>query len=249
MDEFAGLVWRAGRAVLAQDENFGVRDCFADRIGSRIDFRWRQISRTKGFGQAVHQEGFCFRQARAQSVQRLAWHAAAGVGEVAQMFGDVSRPFELGELDVERRHGGEAGDTFALKRLQDVARHQVVEQDDAGADMESGRQLAEASVEGQRQRSEKCVVGMVLEIARNALGASDHVAMREDNAFRLTSAARGVKDRCHVGIDDAVAGAGGRAEKVIPVLRLDRFDCRGLFLFANEHDMAQVMTISKYRCQ
>ena len=105
------------------------------------------------------------------------------------MFGDAGRPVELRQLDVERRHGGQAGDAFPFQRPEHVARQQVVEQDDAGANVEGCRQLAEAGVEGQGQGGEQGVVAGVFEVAGNALCAGDHVAMREDDAFGLAGAA------------------------------------------------------------
>ena len=45
----------------------------------------------------------------------------------------LRRPVELGELDPQRRHGGERGDAVPLDRLHHVARGQVVERRHRGA--------------------------------------------------------------------------------------------------------------------
>ena len=238
--EFAGLVRRARRAVFAQDENFGVRDRLADRVGSAIDFGRRQVGRAERLGQAVHQVGLGFRQARAQRVEGLARHATAGVGEVAQVLGDARRPLELRQLDVQRRHGGEARHALALQRVDHVARQQVIEQDDARAGVKSRRQLAEAGVEGKRQRGEQRVLGIVFEVARDALCAGDHVAVREHDAFRVAGAARGVKDRRHVGVDHAMAGARRRADDVAPALQACAAGRRRQGVGVDEDHVAQV---------
>jgi hypothetical protein len=65
--------------------------------------------------------------------------------------------FQLGELDVQRRHGGEAGDLLLDHGLEHVARQQVVEQHHPGAGVEGRGQLAEAGVEAQRQRRQQRV--------------------------------------------------------------------------------------------
>ena len=209
MDELAGLVGAAMRAVGAQHQDLGVRNRLADRVGAAIDFGGRQEGRAERLGQAVHQEGLGLRQVGAQLRQRLAWHAPARVGDVAQMLGDGLRPLELRELDPQRRHGGEPGHAFLGQGVEHVARHQVVEQHDPRADVKAGRQLAEAGVERQRQGREDRVVRGVLEVARHALGPRHHVAVREHHALGPPGAAGGVEDRQQVGVDHAVLGAAG----------------------------------------
>ncbi len=86
-------------------------------------------------------------------------------------------------------------------QLHDVARQQVVHQDDVGTDRERRGQLAEAGVEAQRQRREDDVVGVVPEVAADALGADEEVAVAEHHALRPARAAGGVEDRGHVEID------------------------------------------------
>ena len=106
--------------------------------------------------------GSCARSASSVS-QR---HAAAGVGEVAQVVG--RSPSGQSSCDSWIHSGGTAVRpvTRSLdERVEHVARQQVVEQHDARAGMEGRRELAEAGVERQRQRREERVVGMVLEVA------------------------------------------------------------------------------------
>lgn len=220
MHQFARLVGGTGRAVGTQHQNLGVGDGLADGVGSHVGLGRRQVGGAEGFGQAVHEEGLHVRQAGAQHLQRLAGHAAAGVGDVAQLaveaLAQVVGPGQLGELDVERRHGGEAGDGFGIQRFEHVARHQVIEQHDAGAGVEGGGELAEAGIEGERQGGEQAVVSAVLEVAGDAAGAHHHVAVGEHHALGAAGAAGGVEDRRHVAVDDAVRGPRRRGQQGVP---------------------------------
>jgi hypothetical protein len=82
--------------------------------------------------------------------------------------------------------------------------------------VECRRQLAEAGIERQRQGGQQGVFGAVLEIAGNAHGAGDHVAVREDDAFRFAGTARGVEDGRHVGVDHPVARVPGGLQQFVP---------------------------------
>ena len=53
------------------------------------------------------------------------------------------------------------------------------------ADGEGGGELAEPGVEAERQRREDDVVGGVAEVAADALGADDEVAVAEHHALGL----------------------------------------------------------------
>jgi len=223
MDQLARLVGGALGAVVAQHQHFGIRDRAADRIGPAIDLGRRQVGRAESLGQAVHQERRRSGQLAPQRVQRLARQPPAGVGEVAQRRGGLGRPVERRELDVERRHGGEAGDLLGGDRAQHIAWQQRVQQHDPSAGLESGRELAEAGVERQRQRRQQGVAGMVAEVARDAARARDEVAVREHDALRAAGAARGVEDGGDVGVDQAMPGARRRVEQRLPANDLQRW--------------------------
>ena len=205
VDELALLARLARRAVGAHDEDLGVRDRLADRVRPAVDLGRVQVGRAERLGQAVHQVGLGLREDRAQLLQRRLRHAPAGVGEVAQAPRRLERPLLLGELDPQRRDAREPGDLVLGAQAHDVAREQVVDQHDVGADREGGRQLAEAGVEAERQRGEDDVVGVVLEVLADARAAHEHVAVREHDALRLAGAAGGVEDRGHVDVDHVAA--------------------------------------------
>jgi hypothetical protein len=96
-------------------------------------------------------------------------------------------------------------------------RQEVVEQYDARAGMEGRRELAEAGIERQWQGRQQRVLGAVLEIAGDADGAGDDVAMREHDPFRFAGTAGGIKNRRHVGVDHPVAAADTRLQEIVPV--------------------------------
>ena len=148
--------------------------------------------------------GRVLRQLGAQALQRLLGHAAAGVGDIAQVVRDLRRPVELRQLDPQRRHRGQAGDALLLHGVEHVLRQQVVDQHDARAGVERRGELAESRVERQRQRRQHRVLLVIAEIRRDALGARHHVAMGQHDALGLAGAAGGVEDRQHVGVDHAV---------------------------------------------
>ncbi len=57
LDELAGLVRAAGRAVLAQHQDLAVGDRLTDGIRPDVDLLRRKVGGAKRLGQAVHQEG------------------------------------------------------------------------------------------------------------------------------------------------------------------------------------------------
>ena len=171
----------------------------------------RQVRGAERFGQAVHEEyGASCGSAAAQLRECRARHRAAGIRDVAEGLAHLGRPFEVGELRPERRHAGQAGHALALRDRENVAREQVVHQHDGRADRERGRQLAEPVVEAEGQHGEQPVVGRVLEVLRDAVRAGHHVPVRQHDAFRPAGAARGVEDRHHVHVDDAMKRRAGR---------------------------------------
>ena len=150
MYQFAGFVGRAAGAVFAQDKYFCIGDGLADGVRSPVDFFGGQVGGAESFGEAVHEEGFGFREPGAQCAQRFGRHAPAGAGEVAQVFVDLRRPALLGQLDVQRRYGSQAGNFLFCHGGEHVAREQVVEQDNPGAAQKGCGQLAEAGVKRER---------------------------------------------------------------------------------------------------
>lgn len=57
---------------------------------------------------------------------------------------------------------------------------------------------------------------IVAQVACDALGTRDHVAVGQHNAFRTTGAAGGVEDGQQVGVDNAVTSAVWRGNQVGP---------------------------------
>ena len=107
--ELALLTGLAARAVLAHDEDLRTRDRLADRVGPAVDLRGIEVRGAERLGEAVHEERLRGREESRAAVERRARHAAAGVGEVAQRAGRLRRPGQVGELDPQRRHAGQAG--------------------------------------------------------------------------------------------------------------------------------------------
>ena len=56
VDKLARLVRCASRTILTQHKNLRIRNGLADRVGAAVDFFWRQVGRSKRFGQTVHQK-------------------------------------------------------------------------------------------------------------------------------------------------------------------------------------------------
>ena len=80
------------------------------------------------------------------------------------MLVDTLGPLDLRELNPERRHRRQAGDTVSDYGLDDVLRQEVVEQHRPRTGMERSRQLTEPGVEGQWQRREQYVGAVVLKV-------------------------------------------------------------------------------------
>ena len=189
------------------------------------------------------------RQERAQLFQRLERHAAAGVREVTQMLPRGRGPFELGKLDVERRHGSEPRHPFVDDRVEHVARQQVVEQHDPSTDVKRGRELTEAGVERERERSQQRVARVILEVARDALGTTHHVSMGEHHPLRVAGASRRVQDRHDIGVDQAVAGSGRRLKQLAPAMKRDRVRPRKLARVVDDDDVPQIRTTAQHRLE
>ena len=164
LNEFAWLMWIAGRAIGAQHQHFAVGDRLADRIGPTVDLFRGEIGRAERLGETVHQEWLGMRHDGAQRLQCFARHAATGVGEVAEMRADVG-PLHLRQLDPQRWHRGQAGDPMRHDCLDHVLGQQVVQQHHAGAGMKRGGQLAEPCIERQGQRSQQHIAAVVVEVA------------------------------------------------------------------------------------
>ena len=219
MHELARLARCAFGTVLAHDEHLGVRNRLADRRRPTIDLLGRQVGRSEGLGEAVHQVRLRARHAPAQLGERGRGHRPARVREVAKMRVDRRRPVERRELDPQRRHGGEPRDALTHQRTQHVLRQQVVVQHRGRTHQESGRQLRHPVVEGQRQHREDAVFGSVAEIGRDAVRALHDVPVREHDALRTAGAAGRVEDRRHVHVEHARHGravVGRGSHRVFP---------------------------------
>jgi hypothetical protein len=86
-----------------------------------IDLLRRRVSRTKGLGRAVHQMGPRSSAAAAAALENLDG-MTAGIGDVAQVLAHGTRPFELRQLNPERRDGGQAGDALPHHGIQHIHR-------------------------------------------------------------------------------------------------------------------------------
>src|SRR5689334_15433895 len=98
LHELSRFIRVALRAVVAQDQDFSIRGCFANRLRTSIDvIRW-QIGRAKGFCQPIHQERLRFGQHASQSIEGGQRHLTARTGEVTQMLSNLRWPVYSGEL-------------------------------------------------------------------------------------------------------------------------------------------------------
>ena len=149
------------------------------------------------------------------------------------------RPTQLRQLDVERRHAGQTGDMLALDRIEHIARQQIVQEHHRRAAMESGCQLAESGIKGQGQGGQQDVVRPVLQIAGNALGPGDQIAVRQHHALGLAGAARGIENRRDVGVDQSRAADWLCIEQLAPAQQLDAGECGHRLGFIGHDDMAQ----------
>src|SRR5208282_1695560 len=98
-------------------------------------------------------------------------------------------------LNPERRHAGQAGNLLLRAGPNDVARQEIVEQDDLRADRKGGRNLAETGVEAERQHRQNSILDRILEILADASRARDQIAMGENHAFWVARTPRGIKYR------------------------------------------------------
>ena len=109
-------------------------------------------------------------------------------------------------------------------------------------------ELAETGVEAERQRGQYPVPSMILKIQRHAPRAGDHVAVGQHHPFGHASAARGVKNRGHVGVDCAVRlQLAGVRQRIFP-----SHDIRphyGFGLATDYNHRAQIVTFSQNRCK
>ena len=174
----------------------------------------------------------------------------AGVGEVAQLLVDAGGPLAgLGELNVERRHGREAGHPVLDHGLEHVARQQVVQQHHLGADVKGCGELAEAGVKAERQRRQQGIGMEVVEVAGHALRASDHVAVAEHHALGLAGGSAGVEDGADVSVDDAVDGAWRSAQGLRPLMQLHA--CRKAespqFESRDNHEVPKIRALRQHR--
>ena len=130
----------------------------------------------------------CGKCARSLSRYGL-WHSAARVGEIAHRARGSGGPFLLGDLNPKRRYAGHPCDPVLCAKPHDVAGQKIVHQHDMRADAERRRELAEPGVETQGENGQDYVVGGVLQILADALGADDQVSMAQYHALRLAGAA------------------------------------------------------------
>ena len=171
---------------------------------------------TEGLGQAIHQKHRGIGQGRLQLRRGRHRHGAAGVGDVTQGGDGFVRPGQAGELVPQRRYRRQAGDGITGDGADHVAWQQVVHQHDGCTDRKRRGQLTQAVIETERQYRQQAIGCAVVEIAGDALRAREHIAMRQHHALGSPCAARGVQDRCHIGIDPPQIGKLHRAEHLLP---------------------------------
>src|SRR5438445_2100579 len=85
MYKFARLARFTEFSAFVEDENFSIRNGFAHGCGSPVQFLGREISRPKGFSEAVHEEYFCIGEDLSKCTEDRLWHCATRISDVAKM--------------------------------------------------------------------------------------------------------------------------------------------------------------------
>ena len=116
--------------------------------------------------------------------------------------------------------------------------------------MKRGGELAETRVKRKWQRRQQCVLRIVFNVRGDTLGPSHHVAMRQDNAFGFSGAARRVQDCRHIDINHAMPWSRGAVEQVLPqVYRNGRVTGSGAGICflpeARHHNVRQIDAIAQ----
>ena len=247
MHQLSRLVRLACAAVRPYHHDLGVGNGLAHGAGPPIDLARRQIGGAKCLGEAVHQKHLGAGQRIAELLQCRARHGTTGIRDVTQVPGDRSGPAQVRELRPERRHASEAGNPIAREERKNVAGEQIVHQRNARADVECGRQLAEAVVEAEGQDRKQSILGYILEVARDAMCTGHHVPVRQHDPFRLAGAAGGVEDRYHVRIDHAMQRRARRiGDEFVPSMT-GKSPARGNSVVApGEHEMSEIRTVAQF---
>jgi len=82
---------------------------------------------------------------------------------------------------------------------------------------------------------------VVAKVVGDAARARHHVAVGQHHALGLSGAARGVQDRRHVAVDDAVAGGRWRGHQLVPQVHCGARYRRARGGRADQHHLAQVV--------
>src|SRR6266436_3320516 len=85
MHKFTRLARFAKVTLFVEHKNFSVWNGFAHRSGPPIEFFRRKVSRTKGFGEPVHQKHFRCGKHFSQHFEHRLRHCAARIRDVAQV--------------------------------------------------------------------------------------------------------------------------------------------------------------------
>ena len=96
-----------------------------------------EVGGAERLGEAVHQVRLRLREELAQRVERRARHPAAGVGEVAQLRGRLRRPGRSASWSHSGGTQVRPVTPCCAQSRDDVARQEVVHEDDVGADVKA----------------------------------------------------------------------------------------------------------------
>ena len=206
MHELALLAGLALGAVLAEDQDLGVGDRLADRVGPSVDLCRVQIGRPERLGEPVHQVRL-----------RLEGRSRAGSSSVGRRH-PACRCWRSSACSPSPRRatpGRRAGPTAAGTQVSPVTRCLA---------LRAGRRppVAGSSSAPRGHRPQMPVVSWlspasklsgrtarmqsspaVAEILAHALAADEQVAVRQHDPLRLPGAPRRVEDRRHVEVDPA----------------------------------------------
>ena len=121
MHQFTRFTRRTFGAVFTQHAHIGIGNGFTDAVRVLVNVLGGKISTAESLGKAIHQEHFRPGPVLAQFSQyRLRQHAA-GIGDIAQMLTDASRPVLPRQRTPQWRHTGQTRDALARDYVDHIA--------------------------------------------------------------------------------------------------------------------------------
>ena len=212
MHQFALFLRVGHRALIVDDEDFRERDRLAHRGRMAVDKVRVEIGRTECLGQSVHREQPRFGEQGPQVAYQFDREGSPAVGQAAHGCQRLGRPLHFGQLDPERRDGGQRGDAVPGAGLRDVTREKVVERDHTTARVPSRKQLVLPVVETERQDCKRDVIAAHPQIIGHRDGTQPEVRMAEHDALGLARRTAGIENcrqRTGIAVRRPQAGGGG----------------------------------------